>query len=60
MKEELRIKEPIKLRVKHLANGNKSIYLDMYMNGKRKYYGSVRPGFSDKDYCNAACCDETL
>ena len=37
MKEELRIKEPIKLRVKHLANGNKSIYLDMYMNGKRKY-----------------------
>ena len=37
MKEELKIKEPIKLRVKHLANGNKSIYLDMYMNGKRKY-----------------------
>ena len=37
MKEELRIKAPIKLRVKHLANGNKSIYLDMYMNGKRKY-----------------------
>lgn len=37
MKEELKIKEPIKIRVKHLANGNKSIYLDMYMNGKRKY-----------------------
>ena len=37
MKEELKIKEPIKLRVKHLANGNKSIYLDMYMDGKRKY-----------------------
>ena len=37
MKEELKIKEPIKLRVKHLANGNKSKYLDMYMNGKRKY-----------------------
>ena len=36
-KEEQRKKEPIKLRVKHLANGNKSIYLDMYMNGKRKY-----------------------
>ena len=30
MKEELKIKEPIKLRVKHLANGNKSIYLDIY------------------------------
>lgn len=37
MKEEIKIKEPIKIRVKHLANGNKSIYLDMYMNGKRKY-----------------------
>ena len=37
MKEELKIKEPIKLRVKHLANGNKSIYLDMYMDGKQKY-----------------------
>lgn len=37
MKEELRIKEPIRIRVKHLTNGSKSIYLDMYMNGKRKY-----------------------
>lgn len=37
MKEELKIKEPIKIRLKHLANGSKSIYLDMYMNGKRKY-----------------------
>lgn len=37
MKEELKIKEPIKIRVKHLANGSKSIYLDIYMNGKRKY-----------------------
>ena len=37
MKEELRIKEPIKLRVKHLANGNKSIYLDMYMNEEESF-----------------------
>jgi len=37
IKEELKIKEPIKVRVKHLANGSKSIYLDIYMNGKRKY-----------------------
>lgn len=37
MKEELKIKEPIKIRVKDLTNGSKSIYLDMYMNGKRKY-----------------------
>lgn len=37
MKEELKIKEPVKMRVKHLANGNKSIYLDVYINGKRSY-----------------------
>jgi integrase len=30
-------KEPIKLRVKKLANGNQSIYLDYYTNGKRQY-----------------------
>jgi len=30
-------KEPIKIRFKKLANGNKSIYLDYYNNGKREY-----------------------
>lgn len=30
-------KEPIKVRFKDLANGCKSIYLDIYINGKRKY-----------------------
>ena len=30
-------KEPIKLRLKKLANGNQSIYLDYYSNGKRQY-----------------------
>lgn len=30
-------KEPIKLRFKELADGNKSLYLDTYRNGKRKY-----------------------
>jgi integrase len=30
-------KEPIRLRQKPLANGNKSLYLDMYHNGKRVY-----------------------
>ena len=30
-------KEPIKLRFKELANGNKSLYLDIYRNGKRQY-----------------------
>lgn len=30
-------KEPIRLRQKALANGNKSLYLDIYHNGKRSY-----------------------
>jgi integrase len=30
-------KEPIKLRFKEIANGNKSIYLDYYNNGVREY-----------------------
>lgn len=37
MKKELKIKEPVKVRVKPLSNGNKSIYLDIYVNGERKY-----------------------
>ena len=28
-------KEPVKLREKELANGNKSLYLDIYRDGKR-------------------------
>lgn len=30
-------KEPVKIRFKELANGSKSIYLDIYQNGKRIY-----------------------
>ena len=30
-------KEPIKVRLKKLVNGNQSIYLDYYSNGKRQY-----------------------
>lgn len=30
-------KEPVTIRFKELANGNKSVYLDIYMNGKRRY-----------------------
>lgn len=36
-KKQAKIKEPIRLRTKKLANGNKSLYLDMYQNGKREY-----------------------
>ena len=30
-------KEPIRLRAKKLANGNQSLYLDIYVNGQRSY-----------------------
>ena len=30
-------KEPVKLRQKEIANGNISLYLDIYRNGKRTY-----------------------
>ena len=30
-------KEPVRLRLKELSNGNRSIYLDIYSNGKRSY-----------------------
>jgi len=32
-----RIKEPVRLRQKKLANGNLSLYLDIYRNGMRSY-----------------------
>ena len=32
------VKEPVRMRQKELANGNASLYLDIYMkDGKRKY-----------------------
>lgn len=37
MTKEKRIKEPVKLRQKKLADGNISLYLDIYRNGKRHY-----------------------
>ena len=30
-------KEPVRIREKRLANGNISLYLDIYLNGKREY-----------------------
>ena len=32
-----KLKEPIKIRFKKLANGSQSIYLDIYKDGKREY-----------------------
>lgn len=36
-KQKVKIKEPVRLRSKSLANGNKSLYLDTYSNGRRVY-----------------------
>lgn len=36
-KKTSKIKEPIRLRMKDLSNGNKSLYLDFYRDGKRSY-----------------------
>ena len=36
-RKNLKAKEPVRIRFKPLANGNKSIYLDKYVNGKREY-----------------------
>ena len=37
VKKPSKIKEPIRLRMKLLNNGSKSLYLDIYRNGKRSY-----------------------
>ncbi len=36
-KKQVKAKEPIRLRTKALSNGNQSLYLDYYQNGKREY-----------------------
>lgn len=37
VKKPAKVKEPIRLRMKELANGSKSLYLDIYRDGKRSY-----------------------
>ena len=37
VKKPAKVKEPIRLRMKEVANGNKSLYLDIYRDGKRTY-----------------------
>jgi len=50
--KKIKAKEPVKIRFKELSNGNQSIYLDIYQNGKRnreflKIY--IVPEHSDTD-----------
>lgn len=37
VKKPSKVKEPIRLRMKKLANGSQSLYLDIYRDGKRTY-----------------------
>ena len=37
MATQIKVKEPVRIRIKKLANGNKSLYLDVYSEGKRVY-----------------------
>ena len=36
-KKTVKMKEPVRLRMKPIANGNQSLYLDIYKEGKRSY-----------------------
>lgn len=36
-RKAIKAKEPVTIRYKELANGNKSVYFDIYQNGKRSY-----------------------
>lgn len=36
-KKEIKVKEPVRIREKTLANGNRSLYLDIYKDGERRY-----------------------
>lgn len=36
-KKALKVKEPIRIRERGLANGNRGLYLDIYIKGTRKY-----------------------
>ena len=37
VKKPTKVKEPIHLRMKPLSDGSKSLYLDIYRDGKRTY-----------------------
>lgn len=37
VRKPAKVKEPIRLRMKELSNGSKSLYLDIYRNGQRSY-----------------------
>jgi integrase len=59
-RKQQKAKEPIKVRFKQLANGNKSIYLDYYMDGSREYEFLKLYLIPEKSHVERAANVETL
>lgn len=59
-KKEVKVKEPVKLREKELANGNKSLYLDIYKDGVRKYKFLKLYLVPEKDYASKVVNKNTM
>ena len=62
MKKNLstKAKEPIRLRTKKLSNGNLSLYLDVYRDGKREYEFLKLYLIPEKTKADKAQNEETL
>lgn len=62
-KKQIKAKEPVVIRFKDLAKGNKSIYLDIYRDGERKkeylklYLNPERPGVEADKVANQITLD---
>ena len=62
-KKQIKAKEPVVIRFKDLAKGNKSIYLDIYRGGERKkeylklYLIPERPGVEADKVANQITLD---
>lgn len=50
-KKSNKLKEPVRVRTKKLADGSESYYLDIYVNGKRSYefLKMYHPGGSQRE-----------
>jgi integrase len=60
MATKTKVKEPIRLRIKKLANGNQSLYLDFYQEGKREYEFLKLYLIPETSAANKAANSETL
>lgn len=62
-KQEVKLKEPVRIRFKQLANGNQSIYLDYYTGDvirKENYVGGKRWYRYIFNYCYGKYCKNEI